>query len=557
MAKNARTMLNSPVQSTGIPNVAYVRQELLDVMPIYTLIADSIAGSHAIKAGGDKYLPRPNAADLSNENKIRYNQYLSRAVYYNVTRRTIFALAGQIFLREPQIDLPTGLQPVVQDASGENVPLAQHAEIMCRNIFAYGRGGLFGDYPTTTGELTQGDMARDDVRPVITSYTSANIINWRKALRGRKQVYTLVVLREPHVVYDNGFAAEATYQYKVLRLVPADMAGTILAASYADPAQMDPRVANALGRAKASASDVYFIEIWRETELRRNERVFVPVEQYFPTDSDGAFLHEIPFQFVGAEKNDDTIDHPPMTDLAEMNVAHYRNSADYEETSFLTGQPTPFVSGITQEWADNVLKGTIQLGSRGVIPLPSGGTAGLLQATANSVPFEAMQHKERQMVALGAKLVEQRQVQRTATEAEMEGAADTSALATVAKNVSNAYLAILRMVCAFTGDDPTAIKFALNTEFDLTRMDANERAQTILEWQSGALTTTEMRNNLRRGGIATLDDKAYAAEAATDEATRLARKAKQAETEAKAKGADPNNPPGRNPAKPNEAVKGN
>ena len=548
--------LNSPTQMTGIPNVTYVRKELLDVMPIYTLIADSIAGSHAVKAARDKYLPRPNAADRSEENAIRYSQYLARAVYYNVTRRTIFALAGQIFLRAPQIDLPPGLTPIVQDASGENVPLDQHAEIMCRNVFAYGRAGLFGDYPTTSGALTKGELSKDDVRPVITAYTSANIINWRRALRGRKQVYTLIVLSEPHTIYDNGFAAEASVQYKVLRLAPVDMAEAILAASFKDPAQLDERLAAALTRSKASASDVYFIEIWREVETSRNVKVFMPVEQYFPTDASGAFLNEIPFQFIGAEKNDDTIDHPPMTDLAEMNVAHYRNSADYEETSFLTGQPTPFVSGVTQEWNDNVLKGVIQLGSRGVIVLPSGGTAGLLQAAANSVPFEAMQHKERQMVALGAKLVEQRQVQRTATEAEMEGAADTSVLATVAKNVSNAYLAALRMICAFTGDDPDAIKFALNTEFDLTRMDANERAQTVLEWQSGAITTTEMRSNLRRGGIAVLDDKAYTAEAKADEQARLDRKTKQAETEMKAKGADPNNPPGRNPAKPNEAAKG-
>lgn len=540
--------------NAAAPFVGYVRSELSNMLPVYQRTADCIAGSDAVKARGDAYLPRPNATDDSPENKARYAAYLARAVFYNVTRRTVLALAGQIFLREPQIDFPATLKMLEADANGENVPLAQHAEMASKYVFAYGRAGLFGDYPTTGGEVTAAAVASGDVRPVIHLYKSADIINWRKAYRGARQVYTLIVLKEPFEVYDDGFKATIATQYKVLRLVSPDAVSTLFATQ-----EQAAFYSTATTQAMNVNSDVYMIEIWREyADTKGTALGFMPVERYFPVDKSGNFLTEIPFQFIGAEQNTDAIVDPPTSDLADMNLAHYRNSADYEETSFLTGQPTPFVSGVTEEWNVNVLKGTIQLGSRGVIPLPNGGTAGLLQAAANSVPFEAMQHKERQMVALGAKLVEQRQVQRTATEAEIEAAGDTSVLATIANNVSNAYQMILKRICVFTGDNPDNVFFKLNSEFDLTRMDANERAQLLLEWQAGAITTEEMRGNLRRGGVATLNDAEYKAQAALDLKARADNAALMtaAQTPTQAKGADPNNPPGRNPAKPTEPKKG-
>jgi hypothetical protein len=59
---------------------------------------------------------------------------------------------------------------------------------------------------------------------------------------------------------------------------------------------------------------------------------------------------------------------------------------------------------------------------------PEGGERRLAPSDENTMPKEAMEAKERQMVALGAKLVEQKQVQRTAMEAGMEEASTSSLL---------------------------------------------------------------------------------------------------------------------------------
>jgi hypothetical protein len=195
-----------------------------------------------------------------------------------------------------------------------------------------------------------------------------------------------------------------------------------------------------------------------------------------------------------------------MFDLADLNTGHYRNSADYEESVFVLGQPTLSISGLTEEWYKNVLKEKVLMGSRGGLPLNVGAKAELLQVAPNTMAREAMQDKERQAVALGAKLVESKDVARTAFEADLEKQSENSVLATIAQNVSDAIEWALKECCLYVGVDGTKIEFDLNTEFDLQKLTPEERRQTIQEWQAGALAWEEMRGSLRRAGIASLPD---------------------------------------------------
>jgi len=453
-----------------MPNVAFIREELKKQLPSYFLIRDCIEGEQTIKKAGDKYLPRPNASDVTPENVARYKAYKERAVFYNVTQRTLSGLAGAVFLREPVVEVPTLLDIVNNDANGGGVSLTQLAKRASLHVLAYGRSGLLVDYPATEAPASRAELEAGDVRPTINVYAPWDIINWRTITRGARELLSLVVLKETYVYSDDGFEMKKADQWRVLQLTDAG----------------------------------YAVSVWRKDS--GDFQVFEG--PMFPRDSSGNLLTEIPFTFVGCENNDEGLDLPPLYDLASLNIAHYRNSADYEESCYIVGQPTPYFAGLTEEWVTNVLKGSIALGARGAVPLPEGGSAGLLQASPNTLPFEAMQHKERQMVSLGAKLVEQSTVQRTATEADIENAAETSTLASSAKNVSAAFKWALDWCAKFVGVAETVIKFELHTDFDLSKMSPQERAQLVAEWQAGAIAFEEMRDNMRRAGIAKLDDAA-------------------------------------------------
>jgi hypothetical protein len=116
-----------------------------------------------------------------------------------------------------------------------------------------------------------------------------------------------------------------------------------------------------------------------------------------------------------------------------------------------------------------------------------------------------MDTKERQMVALGAKLIEQKSVQRTLGEARLEYATEISVLGSCAKNVEKAYANALKWCGMFAGTDE-ASEFVLNLDFELGRMTPEERKQLMAEWQGHGISWTEYRNALKRAGVASQDD---------------------------------------------------
>lgn len=487
-----------------MPSVAYVHPLLRKLLPQYELIRDCLAGEQQVKFRRTKYLPMPNAADQSADNIARYNAYITRAVFYNVAQRTLQGLTGQVFLRDPAVEVPAILQPVVEDATGEGVPLQQLAQETADYVMAFGRAGLFADYPNTVNEEGEqiaasiAELQAGDVRPTLRVIAPWDAINWRVKKKGAKIILSLVVFREDYEVDDDGFETKRGDQWRVLRI--------------------------------DSATGHYVVEVYRD------KNGAAPVESYAPKDGQGLPITEIPFVFVGAVKNVANPAAPPLYDLCSLNMAHYRNSADYEENLYEIGQPTPVFAGLTEEWVKNVMGGAVGLGARGSVALPVGGSADLLQANPNTLAKEGMDQKEAQMLALGAKLVEGSQVQRTATEADIDNTSETSVLSSVAKNVGSAFKWALEWSCVFVGAAETGVAYDMNTEFDLVNLTPDERRQLLSEWQSGAITFEEYRDNLRRAGIASLSDEEARTQIAKDQADQMANAVKEAAALAAATG---------------------
>lgn len=438
---------------TKSPNIDFVHPDLTAVLTRYQMIADCLEGEEAVKRagnGGDAYLIRPNAPNATNsrpsrvddegalwdaaavsaEQQERFRQLVARAVFYNVTQRTHRGLVGAVFKHEPVVTVSELLPRIEEDCDGAGVPLAQQAEKAAGYALAFGRYGLLVDYPSLEQPATRAQVLEGDISPTVVLYDPRDVINWRTIVVGASQVLSLVVIRETVSVSDDGFQTETEPRWRVLRLVPGEADGGL----------------------------VYEVSIWKEAAKGGYEMDGQPI---VPKDGGGKSFTRIPFLFGGAVNNDPTVDPPPLADLAGLNIAHYRNSADNEEMLHMCGQATPIVAGLTEDWAREILRGEVRLGSRGFVPLPAGGSAQLLQLESTTAIGEAMKDKERQMVALGAKLVEQKQVQRTATEAGIDDAAEQSVLGSCVRNVEAAYRWALQVCADFVGANRDAVDFVI------------------------------------------------------------------------------------------------
>lgn len=474
-------------------DITFTRLELSRVLPRYLLVRDCV--EQKVKDKGNVYLPEPSNESDEDSRKERYAAYLMRAVFYAVTARTLLGMVGQVYASTVDIQLPEALSFMRDDATGSGLSLEQLSKDTLYDTMALGRAGSYVDYPATNGVVTKKQVNDGTVRPTITTYAPEAIINWREMRVGSKLVKTLVVLAEL-IDVEGAYSIEQMRQYRELRLIDG----------------------------------VYQIQLWRLTTTpsdggKTTQHMLPYGDVITPTDSEGKPFDEIPFEFIGALNNDATIDAPPLYDLAELNIAHYRNSADYEESCYLVGQPTPWFSGLTEEWVENILHGRVLLGSRSAVLLPESSQAGLLQVQANTMPMEAMRHKEAQMVALGARLVENRTVRRTLGEVTQTNVAETSILASCANNVSAAYTKQLQRAARFVGAAENECGFTLPTDFAVTQMTVEARMQLIADMQAGTLSFTEVRSQLRKAGIATEDDAVAKAEITKDADAKAARAA--------------------------------
>ncbi|MBF0675580.1 DUF4055 domain-containing protein [Pseudomonas sp.] len=441
-------------------DVTYQRPEYVASQARWRLVRDVCKGSEAVKEAKSDYLPRPNPHDQSKENAERYTNYLARAVFYNATGRTRDGLVGAVFRVVPTLTVPALLDYMKTDANGAGISIYQQSQMVLGDVLETGRSLVLVDFPAIES-ASRADMQRGVARATIGAYPAEAVINWRTSRVGARHMLSLVVLSETHEVED-GFGIKSQPQYRVLSL----------------------------------RDGVYTVEIWRQPD----GGAFEVVEAYQPRRGNGQFWAEIPAFFVGAQNNDTSPDESPLYDLAEINIAHYRNSADYEDSAYLVGQPQVYMAGLDEQWVEMLEKKGIYFGSRAILPLPENGSAGILQAAPNTMCKEAMDAKERQMVALGARLVEKGSATKTATEAASDNAAEHSVLSLVASNVSEAYTKALQFAAEFMGAAGECL-YELNQDFIEARLDPQTLAELVKSWQAGAITDADLWAQLRRFGL--------------------------------------------------------
>lgn len=437
-------------------------QDYTAALARWRMVRDAVKGQEAIKAGTTLYLPKPNPTDTSEANAKRYEQYLERAMFLEVTGRTKNGLVGAIFRKDPSWKLPPDIEYMAEDANGSGQSLSQLGKRAAGEALEVGRIGLLTDYPVTDPVLNRADALARNLRPLILTYEAESIVNWDYGKVEGKTALRMVVLREQENVSDDRFKPDYETRYRLLEL---DENGN------------------------------YYQQLFDE----KDQPVTEPI---YPKRGDGQFWRSLPFQLVGAEDNQEEIDDAPLYGLAVVNIGHYRNSADYEEGVFMHGQGTLFidVGNMTQDDFTKANPNGILVGSRAGHVLGQGGKAQLLQMLANSAAKEAMDAKEQQMIAIGARLITAQGSNQTAEEARINASGESSVLSNLTGNVSEAIEASLEYAAIFAGANPEEVEFRMNQEFFEGKYDPQEAMARMQELDRGLVARSDYRHWLRKNG---------------------------------------------------------
>lgn len=400
---------------------------------------DAFEGQAAIKLAGVKYLPK-----LSGQNKEEYDAYKQRALFYSITSKTISALVGMASAKLPIITHPTELDKFFLDDSG-----VQFYEILSKSLsenLLMGRLGVLIDRPVLGGP------------PEPITYTAESIINWRTDEYGNP---TMVVLAENtfQESKNDNFELESETQYRVLKLV----------------------------------NDVYIQEIYNDDGQLKSTIT--------PTNS-GVTMDFIPFFIVNPFGVGFEIHKPPVLDIVDINISHYRTSADLEHGRHFTGLPVPVVSGVDASTS-------LRVGSMVAWVLPDHqAKAYYLEFTGQGLISleKALSEKQSQLASLSARLLDNsKNGSEAADTVRLRYMSETASLAAVARAVEALLNKVYKTIALMEGLAEDSVSIKLDKEFLDARLSSAELRELVNAYISGGISKETLVYNLRRGDVISPD----------------------------------------------------
>lgn len=440
---------------------------------------DVIAGEDAVKSGGVKYLPRLDAQSDS-----EYHAYKSRACFFNATSRTADGFLGLLFRHDPSVKLPErhagvggALRVFTEDVDLMGTSLFTFCKGVTGEVLAIGRSGTLIDWEvgSTTGNAGES-------RAYVVRYAAEDILNWQTGRIHGRNVLTLVALRE--VLADGHrdddlFVRQPGEQIRVLKL-----------------------------EVLADGSTRYLVELWRKDGTDKTNRTkgtkWVLAESRAPLRL-GRPLPLIPFVFHGPRNALPDVDKPPLGDIIQVNLDHYRLDADYKHGLHFTALPTAWVSGFDKTSELRIGSSTAWVAEQ------AGATAGFLEFKGLGLStFEnAMTRDERLMAVLGSRMLEDtKRVGETADAIELRQAGENSVLMTLALSLSDSISQVLRWVYWWNSTEqyPEAVsedrvRLQINTDFTAKGLTSLELTAIVAAWQAGAISQATMFDLFRKGEV--------------------------------------------------------
>ncbi len=407
----------------------------------WTRVRDAVAGSDAIKSAGAKYLPR-----LKDQSEEDYQAYKTRASWLGATWTTIRGFKGMLLRKPPAIDIAESLQPMLDDVTMTGKTIYDLLDQVADEMLETKRPGILVDYPQAETEgMTRAQAEASNLRPSLAFYPAESIINWRRERINNAFVLSMVVLTEDAPLPGHEFEHKTEIHYRVLDLSASEDGGRI-----------------------------YRQRVFRINDKKEDEQIGADI---YPL-MDGNPLTEIPF-FIEAE-----VDEPPLIDLVDLNLDHYRLSADLRHGLHFGGLPTAVISGYTKENEGDKLY--IGSSSAWVFPDPQARASYLEFTGAGLSPIaDEMAKTEERMAVIGARLLAtEKKDAETAQTANIHRAGEASVLSNIGQTIGNLLSRALTIFGSWAGSDQEVI-VTMNDEFLPPSVTPQELAAILASWQAG------------------------------------------------------------------------
>ena len=437
----------------------WTHPQVLDHVADWQQIRDCSRGERIIKQKGTEYLRA-----LDEMSPAEYDAYLDRAVFFNMTGRTINALTGIVFNRSPQVTgIPKKLESAFRLPTRNNISFDAFLKKVCRELVTLGRYGVLVDLDTD---------AKVNAVPYFVGFAAEHILDWQEIVIDGRLVPSEIVVREMREIrgsFGTGKKTLTVYRRLVLEW-------------------------------SAQRNDFVYVQYIYETEgVTLDVETIVP-NRVVPTRN-GVPFNRIPFVFLGAIDNTPDIDRSPLADIAALNIAHYRSYAQLEHSRFYTAMPI-FYAQVPTGNAER----TYRVGSSVVWEVAPGERPGILEMNGHGLNglIDACEQKEDQISALGGRLMsnQSRSTAESDNALKLKEGNERSILLNIVFSVSEGMTEILRKWVWWAGVDKVDdVEIELNKEFLTDTLGARELRAVYAMYLDGVVPLTVLHHYLQKAEV--------------------------------------------------------
>lgn len=397
-----------------------------------------LEGEDAVKAAGESYLPR-----LTGQSDESYDNYILRTSFYGATFKTMTALTGMTTRKPPKVEMSDAMREWAKSADRFQNPLWDYTIKLMEEKISTGRVGVLVDRLPLRDDST---LAQESP-PYLVMYPAEEIINWHYT---QNNVLDMVTLREVREVLDMNLITEEVEIHRILMI---------------------------------NENGHYVQEVYAKGVL---ESTTTPKLNNRP-------MKKIPFWFVDPGA---TIQKPPLYDIVNLNLRHYRLYSDYTHLLHFAAIPTLVITGVQLNEGEQLPIGSEQAM---VFSNPEATANWIKAGSEGAGPIKAeVDELENRMAAIGAQILQSKVDRETAQAAQLRNAYNTAFLVLLSADLSAAMTKILNFVAEWLGLKEE-VGFILDTDFNIKQLPAAELQVLTQAYQSGAITLETYIHNLERG----------------------------------------------------------
>ncbi|MGI9296536.1 MAG: DUF4055 domain-containing protein [Gammaproteobacteria bacterium] len=419
------------------------------MLPKWTKCRDLSEGADAVRAAGERYVPRlgglaPKDGNIDTTNAAydeealpqidtrqtddQYAAMLQRAKYLGAFGQTVDLMTGLVFRKDPLIEAPDGMTEFFQNVNGRGDTLITFTMQILDEVLRQNRIVVLVEFP----EFDEDNPTGNGIMPRWVLYKAEELINWYEQFINNVNTlqYAVIAEEEEEATVGDVFERRLVTQYRTFELMDGEYVQRVWRES------LTGNVAPPLA--------IFDSTLEKTSNTARLVAEHVPLRRSQP-------LTQIPmFMFASVNRGFD-VQKPVLYDLAELNLYHWRVQVDYDHGRHHAAMPTRTATGIQRHEVPRAVGPDFWIHSSDPATRYE-----ILEFTGQGLQpsVDALLETKREMSQIGARELMPESAQaaeQTATASRLRNVAETSRLAKICHSVSAQMVELLHFTADWMG----------------------------------------------------------------------------------------------------------